>query len=393
MSNKQTLEFTLPEWLMADGLPSDLLTNIAGAEQGFNERADVIVAADGTDLNDFWDEVQQTIAIRNVRRNALLNAFTTRVTAPIDQVAVPSSVQFEEASEYGQPVGMRGGATRYFRGYDFRFYDLAIRYTWMFIAEADAAQLRMNHNLALDADTKMQFNKVMKCLFNSLNTVGVGDKNEPVTVYKFYNADGEVPPQYGNSAFDGTHNHYLVSGNSALTSANVDTLANDFAAHGYTLQNQYKLVLWVNTQEANLIRAFKTSTGAKFDFVPNPELYGGKIWVPNNGQYVGGPQGVVAGEIGTYGPFHIVEEALIPAGYVVALATGGTESLNNPIGFREHTNPAYRGLKIIPGQRSDYPLLDSFYRRGFGTGIRQRGGGLLMQVTTNPTYTIPAAYV
>lgn len=237
------------------------------------------------------------------------------------------------------------------------------------------------------------FNKVMKTLFNSLNVSGVSDKNEPLTVFKFYNADGEVPPPYATTTFTGSHNHYITSGGATITYANLTTINNEFASHGYTLQNGYRLVLIANKQETDVIRTFKTATGSPFDFVPNPAYYGGAIFVPNNGQYVGGPNGTVPGEIGTWGPFHIVEEPYCPAGYVVGLVTGGPENLQNPIGLRQHSNPAYRGLKIIPGQRSDYPLLDSFYRRGFGTGIRQRGGGIVMQVTASGTYTIPAAYV
>lgn len=377
---------TIPAWLLADA-------PIIGDETGFNERADVIVAADGTDLNEFWNEVQDTIRLRNAQRNRLIDALTTRITGAVTSVLVPSSVDFEEASEYGQPVGIRGGGTRLFRGYDFKFYDLAVRYTWMFLAEADRRQLEMHHNLALDADNKLLFNKVMRTLFNSLNLNGVTDQNEPVTVYKFYNADGEVPPPYATYTHAGTHNHYLTSGAATITSANLDALTLELGHHGYTLQNNYQLVLWVNTTEASVIKTFKTSTGASYDYVANPAMYGGKIWVPDNGQYVGGPQGTLQGEIGTYGPWHIIEEPYIPSGYVVGLASGGPESLQNPIGLREHANPAYRGLKVIPGQRSDYPLVDSFYRRGFGTGIRQRGGGVVMQITAAGSYTIPPAYV
>lgn len=366
---------------------------ISGEESGFNERADVIVAADGTDLNEFWNEVQDTIRIRNNQRNRMIDYLTTRVNGAISEVTVPSEVSFEEASEYGQPVGIRGGASRYFRGYDFKFYDLGVRYTWMALAEMDRRQLEMHHNLALDADNKLIFNKVMKTLFNSLNVTGTGDKNEPTTVFKFYNGDGETPPPYATYSFSGTHNHYLTSGGATVTSDNLVSVSNELGHHGYTLNNGYRLVLLVNKQEADVIRTFKTANGAAYDFVPNPAYYGGAVWMANNGQYVGGPSGTVPGEIGTWGPFHIVEEAYIPAGYMVALATGGPENLTNPIGFREHANPAYRGLKIIPGQRSDYPLLDSFYRRGFGTGIRQRGGGVVMQITANASYTIPALYV
>lgn len=391
-----TREMSLDDFtsfIMADAPNAQSHPAFFGEERGFNERADVVVAADGTDLNDFWNEVNSTIQMRNTQRNRMINFLTTPVSGAVTQVTVPSSVDFEEASEYGQPVGMRGGASRYFRGYDFKFYDLAIRYTWMFIAEADRAQLEMQHNLALDADNKLMFNKVMKTLFNGLNVTGVSDKNEPVTVFKFYNADGEVPPSYATFTFAGSHNHYLTSGGATVTHQNLTTLNNDLGSHGYTLQNGYRLVLLVNKQESDVIKTFKTATGAPFDFVPNPAYYGGAVFVPNNGTYVGGPSGTLPGEVGTWGPFHIVEEPFVPAGYVVTLASGGQENLTNPIGFREHSNAAYRGLKVIPGQRSDYPLLDSFYRRGFGTGIRQRGGGIIMQVTAGATYTIPSIYV
>jgi hypothetical protein len=377
-------------WLLDEGA-QDLAT--FGRENGFNERADVVQAADGTDLNDFWNEVQETIRIRNASKTTLADQLVYRVNGLTEEVSVPDDVEFEEASEYGQPVGIQGGATRLFRGYDFKFYDLAIRYTWMAIAEMSAQQLQTNNNLALEADRKLYFRKVMQRLFNPLNSNGFTDKNEPVTVFAAYNADGEVPPTYNYVTFLGSHNHYVISGNTTVTPANLKSLATLTEEHGYTLQKGYRTVLWVNKVEADVIKTFKAGVNsAEYDFVPNPDYYGGKVWVPANGSYVGGPTGTVPGEIGTYGPFHVVEEGLIPAGYLVSVVTGGTDNLSNPVGLREHANPAYRGLKIIPGQRSDYPLIDSFYRRGLGTGIRHRGGIAIMQVKASGNYVVPGAY-
>lgn len=368
---------------------------VRGYELGTNERADVLVeSADGTDLNQIWTEIRQTLAIWNAQRNSLISQLTFQVTNPIDVVAVPSEADFEEASEYGQPKGIKGFAS-FNRGYDFKFYDLAVRYTWMFLASASADQIRNQANMALDADNRLLFNKVFKTLFNPSNLQGIADQNIPVTVYKFYNGDGEVPPRYKNNTFAGNHTHYsttqTLAASATLTSGVVDALESDFIQHGYTPANGTKLLLLVNRQEGAIMRGWRVATGAKYDFIPSSGYGGGIIMAPNSG-IIARPAGEVEGEIGTYGPFHIVEEEYIPPGYIVLLGSGGPDNFNNPIGIREHTNSNFRGLTIIGGQRSDYPLTDSFYRRGFGTGVRQRGAGFIVQVTASGTYTVPAAY-
>lgn len=365
---------------------------IGGRELGTNERADVVVqAADGTDLNEFFNEIQATLALRNAQRNRLIDMLTFNVTSPIDLVGVPSNAQFEVASEYGQPVGIRGGK-RFNRGYTFNFYDLAVRYTWMFLAEADRRQLENLNNMALEADNNLLFQAVFKTLFNPTNLVGVADGNIPVNVYKLYNGDGEVPPPWKNNIFSGTHTHYVGSNSATLVPATITLFEDDMISHGYGPQNGTKLVLLVNRAQGKVLRGFRVATGAVYDFIPS-ENVGGGTFLPASMGLVGRPQNAVPGEIGTYGPFHIVEEEYVPAGYLVCLAAGGPDDLTNPIGIRQHTNPSYQGLKIIPGARSAYPLIDSFYRRGFGTGIRQRGAGMVIQMVASTTYTTPGIYV
>jgi hypothetical protein len=70
------------------------------------------------------------------------------------------------------------------------------------------------------------------------------------------------------------------------------------------------------------------------------------------------------------------------------VATGGPNSDSNPVGFREHVNTAYQGLRHIPG-RGPYPIQESFFARGFGTGTRHRGAAVVVQITTDLNYTPP----
>lgn len=376
---------------------SDPTASIIGAERGFNEAADVLfAAADGTDLNDFWDEVQQVVAARNAQRNRLVDQLTFRVDGIAEEVNLPTPTDFEEASEYGLPKAVRTGVSRFWRGYDFKFWDIATRFTWRFIAEADVRQLRQLNNMVLEADNRLIYGRIMKTLFNPVNGNGFSDDNLPVTVYKFYNADGEVPPAYESYTHSGSHNHYLttqgVAASATLTPASVERMSLELDHHGYTYLRGFKKVLWVNQQEADIIKTWRVATGAPWDFIIDANQLGGGIIVPTGTQILGQPQGSVPGQIGTYGPWHIVQEPAIPAGYLVGLVSGGPDNLGNPIGIREHKNPAYRGLKVFPGNKQGYPLIESYFQRGLGTGIRHRGGGVLLQVTANASYTIPAQY-
>ena len=64
--------------------------------------------------------------------------------------------------------------------------------------------------------------------------------------------------------------------------------------------------------------------------------------------------------LGGYGDAWLIQSHYVPSGYVIVAATGGLDSDMNPVGFREHVNAAYQGLRQIPG-RGPYPLVDSFY--------------------------------
>jgi hypothetical protein len=367
----------------------DLKTfKLTGEDQGTNEMADVITQTlDGADLNAMWTEFQQTINIHNRDRSNLVNMLTYQVSSPVERIRYPAGDEFEEASEYGEPKGIRLGPS-FNLGFDFKWYDLAIRYTWMFLAESNQAQVEALNNSAIEADNRLMFSRVMRQLFTS--TTRIANINEQsVNVYPFYNGDGTVPPAWKNTVHDGDHDHFLTSGDAAVDSGDLDDMEEHIRHHGYLPQLGYRYVLLVNRQEAKVIRSFRVADGDSYDFIPSSEGTGGIIV---NGQVVNAPSGSVPGSMGTYGPWHIVEEDYVPAGYLAGFVTGGERSINNPVGIREHANTSLRGLRLVKGRDNDYPLVDSFYQHGFGTGVRHRGAGIVMQITASADYEAPAAY-
>jgi len=153
----------------------------------------------------------------------------------------------------------------------------------------------------------------------------------------------------------------------------------------------------VHSTQGTVVRGFRAvangGTGV-YDFIP-AQNQPGQITAQNT-QFVG--QGQMAPTldgltvIGNYGPLIVVEDDWLPSTHIFGFCTGGTDSLSNPIGIREHANANLRGLRLVKGRQPDYPLIDSFWSFGFGTGVRHRGAGMVMEITADATYDPPAAY-
>jgi hypothetical protein len=364
--------------------------------KGISTRGDVLInmTADGVDLNDIWAEVQDVLAIYNDERSAIRNLCSFRTLNAAD--AVPQSISsesFEEATEFGIPRAVRPPADWLKLGYSFKDFDLSLRSTWKFLREATAEQVQAGVTRILEADNKNTNGSVLNRLFNPAT-----ETNEwQHTCYGLWNGDGMIPPPYLGTTFDGSHTHYLTSGSTLLDAADLEAMMHHIREHGYGIDpNGAQLITFMNPAdfEGSLITSWRAgveyASGAplpKWDFIPSalqptfisneiiqgpipPADYNGlKVW-------------------GSYGYTLLCQSAYVPVGYVAMVATSGPNSDANPVGFREHVNPAYQGLRHIPGV-GPYPLVDSFFARGFGVGTRHRGAAVVMRLTTGTTYTAP----
>ena len=369
-----------------------------GQDDGYNDTRDVLVTSttDGIDLNDLWAEYQDTVAIANAQYQSLIDFLTFPVTNNIETVTQLSGAKFERASEYGEPRGARQRPSALSLGYDFGWYDLANRYTWQFLADADVAQVNANHSAALQGHNELVFTLVLSALYGGNVNRETDVDGQIIAVKGLWNADGTVPPAYKTNTFDGTHTHYMVSGAATIDSGDLDDLFEQLRHHGYDKSNGVQQIVAVNSREGKVVRTFRVANGDTYDFIP---AVGEPVdSILDSGQQVSGGARISSTyrglrAIGTYGEMIIVEDDLFPVGYVLIVGSGGAANLNNPVGIREHKNPALRGLRLVKGRDADYPLIDSFYNVGLGTGIRQRGGAAVMQIKASGSYAPPAEYL
>jgi hypothetical protein len=166
--------------------------------------------------------------------------------------------------------------------------------------------------------------------------------------------------------------------------------------HGYGTPSGATMLILVNPldAEAAAMTAWRAGieyrSGAplpKWDFIPSALM---PAWISDETIHGQVPASEYNGlEVyGSYGGALLIQSNYVPRYYAAVVATGGPNSDANPVGFREHVNPNYAGLRHIPG-RGPYPLQDSFFARGFGVGTRHRGAAVVCQITTNSSYTAP----
>jgi hypothetical protein len=360
--------------------------------RGFSTSGDIVRnTIDGVDFSTIWSEFAETIRLRNRDRDSLRAMLSFSTTAAGEAVAQTSSLDdFEDASEFGVPKSIRNDLTSLVLGYNLKDRDLAARYTYQFLRDADRSQIEAVHQSALDADNRQIFKSVLGALLN--NTARVNPEN--LVVKPLWNNDGTVPPDWNGVAFAGSHNHYIVSGSATFDGGDIRDAFQAVAHHGYGSPDVGgRVIVFLNPVQAELARGFVKGAAATdpFDFIPGPTAPAYLTTETLVGDRPPAQVGAIA-IFGQYGSALLSESSLVPNGYVVSVATFGSNDQRNPIGFREHLRPEYRGLRQIPGSSSDYPLQDSYYTRTWGTGVRQRGGAAVVQVKAAGGYDIPAEY-
>jgi hypothetical protein len=368
---------------------------------GIHAESDIIrQTIDGFDTNALWAEFQAVLALLNAQRQPLVDLLTYTVTNDKERIPqVGNGTNFEKASEFGVPRAVRTGVAYWSMGFAFDDYDVGIRFTWKFLRDATAEQVRSVNDAITEADSRLVFGEVMRTLYSNVNrTAEITGEN--LNVYTFFNGDGMVPPNYRTNTFTAPHTHYLVSGGATVDSDDLDTVMTHMAHHGYSSSNGYTVVICVNVAEGDVIRNFRSVPNggtAKYDFIPalgTPNFLLPVTLRVNDASGGQRPANTYRGMtvIGSYGDALILQDDYFAAGYVVGFATGGPENILNPIGIREHARPEWRGLHLLKGRSDDYPLQESYYGRSFGTGVRHRGAGVVMQIKASGSYAAPTQY-
>lgn len=322
----------------------------------------LITTSDNVDVNALWRDYQASLADYNGLTDDIVGALTFQTTEEIDYV-IQGAYSFEEYADYTLPDSH--DLTIYPIRYGIKAWDLRLAYTLRRILNTSSTELDARHAAALNADKDLVVKNVLKAAFTK-----EGLTLEGVATYGFYNGDSvRIPPPWKNQTFLGTHTHYITTDSTSIGPEDLEAIEDHLVEHGF----EKNLELWIN-------RAQRRSIMDLTDFVPARQF-------SHDANLINLP---TAPYIGSFGQLNIRIEDWVPSGYMFAFSRqGGANSPQNPIALRVARSESARGLKLWRGTNPEYPLVDSFYYREFGSGCRQFGNGVCCQVVSGTTYTSP----
>jgi hypothetical protein len=236
---------------------------------------------------------------------------------------------------------------------------------------------------------------------NAVSTMLSGDVNwmaDHVLAALFYNGAGWTfdDPQYGALTAKGMANGDTVTYFRSGGSASIDTHQLGQAAAIADATNPYPTIyaeLSEHPENAGgdfiaLIATDQVATTealASFAPISDPNVKPGSA----SAVAVGSPGDILPGSsmlLGRAGNMWIAEWPRIPAGYIVALATGGPR----PLAMRQDPESELQGF-VQADPRIDFPHSENQYFRRAGFGAWNRVGAVVMEIA-DATYDIPTGF-
>ncbi len=227
--------------------------------------------------------------------------------------------------------------------------------------------------------------ELIRALVYSTQRTFVDPLKGSLTIEGLANGDTVVYPPVLGSETEATDNHYLESGYAASAISDTNdpyvTVVDEIEEHFGVATGGSNVVVFINNAQWTKTRALADVNEISDTYLRMGANANMPIDIPAN------LPGTVRGRHNK--GCWIVEYRWIPANYMVGL------HLDAPRPLIERIDPAETGLPsglTLIGKSDVTPLEDSQYSHRFGLAVGNRLNGVVMELGTGGTYTIPGDY-
>jgi hypothetical protein len=232
----------------------------------------------------------------------------------------------------------------------------------------------------------VRFELLKALLNNTARTFTDETLNSPtLTIQPLANGDSVVYPPVLGSESEATEDHYIETGYAAASISDTNnpyvTGRDELEEHFGATQGGSNIVSFINNAQT-------AKTEALSDFSEVPDRF---VQVGADTDYAISLPAGLPGEriVGRTNGVWVVEWRWIPANYMLFL------HLDAPKPLIKRIDPSAtglgQGLQLVASSM-DNPIESAFWRHRFGFGVGNRLNGVVLELGTGGTYTIPTGY-
>lgn len=204
-------------------------------------------------------------------------------------------------------------------------------------------------------------------------------------------ASMDTPRPNGQITFDGDHDHYILADSSGTVDADdLSELTGLVTEHEGMGNAQILLWLRKNSTELGQVKALTNFRGiegySSLIGAINPDYSNtGIVQALVNSKSILGDTAAI---VGTYKDALVIESPDIPSAYIGCTAYLGENSVDSPLGWREH--PQFKGL-IMASPTGENPIIgqNSQYRRYLSGFVNNRSAGAALLFTHSAAWAEP----
>lgn len=330
-----------------------------------------------------YDATRAYLERVNADMQAALSVFVDTTTTDFkSRYQLPGAGRLQRRGEQARAAAVRASGS-----WDVAFpledFGASVAKSDVDMAYMTAAEYQRHVDTVINQDRATVRFEILKGMLNNTQRSFVDARRGTLSIEPLANGDSVVYPPVLGSESETTDDHYLESGYAAsgISDANnpLVTINDELSEHFETMTGNEAIAVFINNAQTAKIKAL-----TDFDEVPDRFLQvGDNANVPVNLPNV--PGKIIGRGSGCW----VVEWRWIPANYMVGI------HLEHPAPLRMRVDPAETGLPQglqLVAVDEDYPISRSEWRHRFGIGAANRLNGVVMELGTGGTYSIPSGY-
>lgn len=331
-----------------------------------------------------YDAAQQLIEQYNAGLTAAMSVFVERETEDYKlRYKLPGNGRLQKRGNQSQ-----AGAVKATGQWDVAFpledFSAVIASDDVTRAYMTVEEFNRQLNTVFIQDRNAVRHEILKALFNNTARTFIDPLWGSLTVQPLANGDGTLYPPVEGSETEADDTHHLESG---YASASISTTNNPLVTLRDELEEHFgggasggsNIVVFCNQAQTSILSGLADFARVKQNYVAegdNTAIAERVATLPGKNIGYG------------YGVF-LNEWRWIPANYLLAI------HLDAPKPLMVRVDPANtglgRGLQLVSSD-TEHPFESAFYRHRFGVGVGNRLNGVVMELGTGGSYTIPTTF-